>query len=59
MKRLIIFRGRKRERGVGTASTSEVVGFVRNRDEKISGMGDMSAGVAVTKREIRGRTCAT
>jgi hypothetical protein len=62
-KRPPIFGGRKRDslavRGVVTASTGGVVGFAKNRDAKISGIGGMSAAVAFTKRDICGRTCAT
>ena len=57
------FGGRKREaltvRGVVTGSTGGVVGFEINRDEKISGIGGMSAAVPPMKRETRRRACAT
>lgn len=63
MKRLSIFRGRKRELlsllGVVTVSTGGAVGFAKNRDEKASGIGGMSAAVSFTKREICGPACAT
>lgn len=63
MKRLTIFGGRKREwsgvRGVLTASTGDVAGFAKNRDEKAFGIGGMSAAVSFTKREICGPACAT
>jgi hypothetical protein len=58
-----VFGGRKREsrtvRGGVTGSTGGVVGFERNRDEKISGIGGMSAAVPPMKRETRRRACAT
>jgi len=34
-------------------------GFVMNRDEKISGIGGISAAVPFMKRDIRGRAFAT
>jgi hypothetical protein len=58
MKRLGILGGRKRERsgvrGVVTVPAGGVRGLARNRDEKTSGIGGMSAAVPFTKREILG-----
>ncbi len=63
LKRVLSIFGRKREwpgvGGVVTASAGGVPGFVKNRDEKMSGNGGMSADAPFTMREISGRACAT
>lgn len=63
MKRLSIFGGKKLDfsglRGVVADSKARVVGFAKNRDDKTSGGGDMSAAMGFTKRKICGLTCAT
>jgi hypothetical protein len=55
-KMLSIFGDRKREwpgvRGAVAACGEIGRGFVKNRDEKVSGIGGMSAAVPFTKREI-------
>lgn len=62
-KRLSIFGCRKRERlavgGLVAACGRSVRGCVKNRDEKISGIGGMSTAAPFTMREIRRRACAT
>jgi len=57
-KRLSIFGCKKRERLAGGGFVG-VRGCVKNRDEKISGIGGMSAAAPFTMREIRRRACAT
>lgn len=62
-KRLSIFGDRKRERtdvgGVVIASARGFRSFEKNIEEKMSGIGGMSAAVPFTMREIRGCACAT
>jgi hypothetical protein len=62
-KRLSVFGGGKREwlagGGLVAAGGGGFLGFVKNIDEKISGIGGMSAAAPFTMRETSGRTCAT
>jgi hypothetical protein len=58
LKKRLSFGRRKREpvavRGAVAACGDIGRGFVKNRDEKIPGIGGMSADVPFTKREILG-----